>query len=128
MFARLFVAATGLVFLAFGLWGLLAPADMLSRFGVATLSAEGKTAIRAMYGGFLVGSGLLWIFCAADGRRTGFGLQAMLFVTGSILAARIVGLVLDHSSGPHHLSYAALELVGVLGSIGFLWARATRTG
>ncbi|MDB5495795.1 MAG: hypothetical protein JWP86_3132 [Phenylobacterium sp.] len=128
MFARLFIAATGLVFLAFGIWGLVSPAEMMSRFGVATLNPEGKTAIRAMYGGFLIGSGLLFLFCAVDVRRTQFGLQAMLLVTGSILGARIIGMALDRSASPYHLGYAALEILGVFGSAGFLWAGARHAG
>jgi hypothetical protein len=117
--ARVFLAATAIVFLAFGLWGAADPAGMLTRFNVEVASGDGRTAIRAMYGGFLLGAGALFLFCAADTRRVTFGLQAVLLITGPILAARLFGMSRDGATA-YHISYATLEVVGILASAAFL--------
>jgi hypothetical protein len=111
MLSRGFLVATAAVFVSFGIWGLVLPGQMLSRFGIALSDPAGKTAIRAMYAGFLIGAGLLFGFDAlGDGARVRCGLQSVLILSGAILTARILGMVVDRSATPFHLSYAALEI------------------
>jgi hypothetical protein len=120
MWARLFLYATAAVFVGFGLWGLVAPAQVLSTFDVAQALGEARTAIRTIYGGSLTGIGLLFAFCAADAGRVRVGLQAVLLISGAILGARLVGFAVDGSASAYHLAYAALELIGIMASAGFL--------
>ena len=69
---RFFLWATAVVFIAFGLWGLFSPAAMVESFGITLDSADGKTMIRASYGGFLIGEGLLFAWCALSSDRLRF--------------------------------------------------------
>lgn len=112
--ARLSLAGAALVFIGFGLWGWAMPADMLARFGVNDLPADGRTAIRAMYGGFLVAGGLLFGWSALNSSRTRFGLVALMLISGLVLAARLTGLALDGARDPLHVLYAGFEAVGVI--------------
>ena len=111
--ARLFLWATALVFLGFGLWGLLRPAAMVANFGISLGGADGLTLIRASYGGFLTGEGLLFAWCALSAARERFGLVAVVLLIGPILLSRLLGMTLDGASSPYHQSYVAVELIGV---------------
>ena len=113
-FDQLFLWATALVFLAFGLWGLLAPGQMMARFGVALTDRAGKTAIRATYGGFLFGGGVLMAYCAMASGRLRFGLRVVLVLSGATLLARVMGMLVDRSASAYHLTYASREIAGVL--------------
>lgn len=126
--ARLFLLLTGAVYAAFGVWGLLDAPSMMQRFDVHVETPEAKTAIRAIYGGFLIGAGLVFAFAALAERRVTSGLQAVLILSASILAARVFGMMADGSGGAYHLSYAALEVVGVLISGVLLWRRRANEG
>ncbi len=86
----------------------------MARFGVVLTDPAGKTAIRAIYGGFLIGGGALMGFCALAKERLLFGLQVVLILSGAILMARVIGMVADQSVTAYHLTYACLELAGVL--------------
>ena len=110
--ARIFLWVTALVFLGFGIWGLLSPAAMTANFGIALDTPDAKTMIRASYGGFLIGGGLFFAWCALAADRTRFGLAAVALLTAPILLSRIVGMVLDGASSPYHQAYIAIELVG----------------
>ena len=48
--------ATALVFWAFGAWALAAPANAAAALGLGFSTADGPTAIRAIYGGYLLGA------------------------------------------------------------------------
>ena len=113
MAIRIFLFATAIVFLGFGLWGLLQPSDMLSRFGVSLTDPDAKTAIRAMYGGFLIGAAVLFAFCGLSPDRVKYGLQSVLLLSSTILVCRIFGMTIDGSFSAYHLSYAAFELIGI---------------
>ena len=69
---RFFLWATATVFFAFGLWGLISPVAMVQSFGISLGGADGKTMIRASYGGFLIGEGLLFAWCALSSDRLRF--------------------------------------------------------
>ena len=113
MMARRFLWATASVFIAFGLWGLLSPAAMVENFGVALGGPDGTTMIRASYGGFLIGEGLLFGWCALSLVRVRFGLMAVALLTAPILLSRLLGMAIDGATSPYHKAYVAIELIGV---------------
>ena len=117
---RAFLWATAAVFVAFGLWGLLSPAAMVESFGVSLDTPDGKTMIRASYGGFLIGEGLLFAWCALLPERVRFGLTAVALMTTPILLSRLLGMALDGATSRYHLAYVAIELIGVALALMFL--------
>ena len=112
--ARLFLWATATVFIAFGLWGLSSPNAMVTSFGISLGGADGRTMIRASYGGFLIGEGLLFAWCAMSHERVQFGLISVILLTLPILLSRLFGMAVDGSSSPYHRAYVGIELVGVV--------------
>ncbi len=108
-FAKLDLWATAIVFISFGLWGLLAPANMIANVGLALTAPGGLVAIRGMYGGFLIGAGLLFAYSAAVSGMNRFGLVSIAIIVGSILASRVFGMVFGRTFPEIQLIYAALE-------------------
>jgi hypothetical protein len=124
MFSRVFLASTAAVFLGFGVWGATMPGQMLARFGITLADPAGRTSIRAMYGGFLIGAALIFAYCAMAQERVFLGLRAVLILSLSIFITRLLGMLVDRSMSPYHLTYAALELVGITVSASLLFRRA----
>ena len=110
---RVFLWVTAFVFIGFGFWGLLSPSAMTANFGLTLDAPDAKTMIRASYGGFLIGEGLLFAWCAVAAERSRFGLAAVAILTTPILLSRITGMLLDGASSPYHKAYIAIELLGV---------------
>jgi hypothetical protein len=111
---RIFLWATALVFLAFGLWGLINPVAMVQEFGISLSGADGQTLIRASYGGFLIGEGALFAWCALSASRERFGLVAVILLTLPILLSRVFGMAIDGSTSVYHKAYVGIELTGIL--------------
>jgi Domain of unknown function (DUF4345) len=109
LLARIDLGLTAIVFVAFGLWGLLAPANMIANVGLAFTNGGGAVAIRGMYGGFLIGAGLLFGISAFRPGMAHFGLIALAVIVGSILASRIFGMVAGYVFPAIQLSYALIE-------------------
>lgn len=86
---------------------------MVSNFGVMLGGPDGQTMIRASYGGFLIGEGALFAWCAASPQRLRFGLIAVILLTLPILLSRLLGIALDGATSPYHWTYLAIETVGV---------------
>ena len=110
LLARLDLGATAIVFVAFGLWGLLAPGNMIANVGLAFTDPGGAVAIRGMYGGFLIGSGLLFGYAALNPPMARFGLIALAIIVGSILASRVFGMVIGKTYPSIQLTYAMIEV------------------
>jgi hypothetical protein len=110
---RIFLWATAAVFIAFGLWGLISPVEMVKSFGISLGGPDGQTMIRASYGGFLIGEGLLFAWCALSPERQRFGLVSVFLLTAPILTSRLIGMAVDGATSPYHIAYVGIELIGV---------------
>lgn len=108
------LVGTALVFIAFGLWGLFDPTGMITNLGLQITDPSGATAIRAIYGGFLIGLGAFVLFCAVhpDQRRT--GLLALLIIVSTILATRLLGWTLDALPTGLQAAYAGIEAFSII--------------
>ena len=120
MMERLLLWATAVVFVAFGLWGLFNPAAMTANFGIRLDSPDAKAMIRASYGGFLIGEGLLFAWCAMSAERIHFGLIAIVLLTGPILLSRLYGILFDGATSPYHKAYIGVELLGIVLALSLL--------
>ena len=58
---RIYLGVFGVIFLASGIFTFFDPHAMGHALGIAPVDISGETEIRAMYGGLVVGSGLLLI-------------------------------------------------------------------
>jgi hypothetical protein len=102
-----------------GLLGLVAPARLVRPFGIEVAGAEGRTEVRAVYGGFGVAiAGLLVAaFLDADGIRRG-AVVAVAVALAGMAAGRLVGRVVDRPSAFYPIwFYFWVELVAA----GLLW-------
>jgi Domain of unknown function (DUF4345) len=118
--ARRFLWAVTAFFIAFGLWGLISPAGMVEKFGISLSNPDAATMIRASYGGFLIGEGLLFAWCALSPDRLRFGLTSVAILTTPILLSRLFGMAIDGASSPYHKAYLAIELTSVCLALTFL--------
>ncbi len=128
MATRLYLGFVALLFVATGLWGLLAPASLLSALGAGNPGAAGLTMIRAVAGGLPIGIGALSGWCAASPARVRFGIAATLWLVAPMLVARVAGLLLDGSASAGHLALAIMEIFVVAIGVGILTRRQPRTG
>jgi len=123
MAARIFLALSALVWLPYGVWCFIDPAQLAGSAGVAFQSATGSTELRAMYGGLQAGLGSLAL---AGVLRLAFerpALLALLFVTAGLASARLAGVALDGSPSSYTLAGLGFEIATVAFS-GWLLARA----
>ena len=67
-----------------------------------------------MYGGFLIGAGLLFGYAALNPPMTHFGLIALVIIVGSILVSRVSGMLIGQTYPSIQLSYAAIEVTSVV--------------
>jgi hypothetical protein len=96
--SRLLLLIDASVFASFGVWGLIAPASMLSDLGVALTTPQALTEIRAMYGGFELGFAAFLGASAISRAPVSRGslLAAACTLSGFGLA-RLLGLCIDRS-------------------------------
>ncbi len=87
---------------------------MIGNLGLAFTAPSGVTTIRAMYGGFLIGSGLVFGFAALLPSAQGFGLVAVAIVVGAILISRLIGLIVDRGVSGTQLTYAGIEVASLV--------------
>ena len=114
MLTTINLIGTALVFIAFGAWGLLDPYGMVANLGLEIRDPAGATAIRAIYGGFLIGLGAFVLFCAANPARRRTGLTALLIIVSTILSARMFGWIIDGKPSSIQAAYAGIEVFSVV--------------
>lgn len=112
-FARVSLVVAALGLLGFGVPLLVAP-RLMGVVGIQLGRAAAATEIRAFYGGLELG---LAAFFFAAARRDAW-LRPALFAQaagfGGIVAARLVGIVVDGSAEPMIFLFAAVEGMGAL--------------
>ena len=123
MAARIFLALSVLIWLPYGIWCLLDPAQLAGSAGVSFVSATGSTELRAMYGGLQAGLGALALGGVLRASLERPALLALLFLTAGLASARIAGLALDGSASTYTLAALWFE-IPTAAIAGWLLARA----
>ena len=110
---RIVLLLLGLVWIAFGVLGLIAPVMILGAVGLDIGTADALAEARATYGGAQIGLGLFFVYCArADGlQRT--GLIALALVAAGFGLARSFGIVVDGARGGMTWFALATEVTAV---------------
>ena len=110
---RLSLRLTALVFAAFGVSLLVRP-ELMGKLGVELASPTGFTEIRAFYGGLELGLALFFAIASTRDEWLHPALFAQAVALGTLLLARLAGIVVDGTAEPVMLLFAAIEAVGVV--------------
>ena len=93
--ARIFLGASALLWLPYGVYCFLHPEFLAGAGGVAALTPTGTTELRAMYGGLQMAIGAFALLgCLSDGAR-GSALLALAFLCAGLGSTRLVGAFVD---------------------------------
>jgi len=108
---RIFLGLVALAFLGFGVLGWINPAGTVAPLDITVQTAQAQTEIRATYGGFMVGVGLLLLFTAVDTNAVRFGLVSVVVVLFSIGLTRLYGIVDDNTQASLQWNLLEMELI-----------------
>jgi len=126
MAARSFLGLSVLVWLPYGLWCFLDPAQLAGSAGVGFLSPTGSTELRAMYGGLQAALGALALGGVLRASLERPALIALLFLTSGLASARISGVFLDGSLSVYTIAGLGFEFT-TAAIAGWLLARSPLT-
>jgi hypothetical protein len=112
-FEKFFLGLNGLIFLALGASGLLAPVSHMAVFDVTLNGPSILAEIRANYGGMHLGMGMLFMLgtFAPSWRRAAL-LTLALFV-GGLAAGRTLSLLVDGMPNNTVLAFIVIEWLGL---------------
>ena len=116
---RILVMLGGLIFLGFGAWFLIQP-EMVEGIGITLEGPTARADVRAVYGGFELGIGLLLVLCASRVAWHRVGLVAGACAAGGFFVGRLVGIALE-SGDVDGLMWGFLALEGSW-TLVYLWA------
>ncbi len=125
MAARIFLGLSALVWLPYGIWCLIDPAQLAASAGVAYQSATGSTELRAMYGGLQAALGALALAGVLRASLERTALVALCFLTVGLASARSLGLALAGEPSSYTLAGLGFEFT-TAGISGWLLARSPR--
>ena len=123
MAARIFLGLSVLVWLPYGVWCFLDPAQLAGSAGVGFHSPTGSTELRAMYGGLQAALGALALGGVLRVSLERPALIALFFVTAGLASARISGVFLDGSLSPYTIAGLGFEIT-TAAIAGWLLARS----
>ena len=110
LFSRILLGLTGIAFAGYGVYCAYDLTSIVDLTGIEFRTPSGAVEARAMYGGLQTGLGLLFLNSAANTRMTPYGLVAMVFVLGGLVAGRALGISLD---GQDEYNQGALIYEGI---------------
>jgi uncharacterized protein DUF4345 len=100
------------LFLGMGAYALATPAAIPAIFGVEVRSADGRSEVRAVYGGFGLAVAALLIVAAAGAGTAREGiLVAVGFAVAGMAAGRVVSRAVEPSSGFYPIGFFFLAEV-----------------
>jgi hypothetical protein len=95
VFSRGFLALVGIVFVAFGVWGLIDPVAVCALSDVKLPTATALADGRAVYGGLTLGMGVFFLLAAARANLVRAGLWSAVLMVGGAGMGRVLGAVMD---------------------------------
>jgi hypothetical protein len=122
--ADVLVLAVAAVFAGIGVYALAAPAGVLAIFGVRVESPEGRTEVRAVYGGFGLAVACLLVVAAVGTGAVHDGiLLAIGFAIAGMAAGRLIARAVDRPGSFYPVWFwfwAEVAMAAVL--VGVAWA------
>ena len=110
---RINLGVTALVMIGFGIWALIDPHQLATSQDVNYTSINGRLAIQTIFGGNLIGAGLLFGICGLRERYHRFGLIAILAIISPILITRGLAMIFESQYSDQHLMKLLMELASV---------------
>jgi len=104
---------TALVMIGFGIWAVIDPQQLAMSQDLDIRSANGMLAVQTIFGGNLIGAGLLFAVCSVQERYYRFGLIAILAIISPILVTRGVAIMLENQYSVQHTLKLVMEMASV---------------
>ncbi len=120
---RIVLLGMGLLWIAFGVVGLIAPVMILGAVGLDIGTADALADARATSGGAQIGLGLFFVYCSrAEGSQRA-GLIALALVAAGFGLARSFGIVVDGARGG--ITFFALTTEAI--AVALAWIALSRS-
>ena len=124
-FPRVVLFLSAVAFAGFGVWGLVAPAEMIAMVEVTAATPTARAELRSFYGGLQLGIAGFFLVCLARRDRVAVGLLASTILIGSIAVARGTSGAEDGPVARPILYLLATEVTAaVLSAVGWRMAAA----
>lgn len=105
-------AILALAFALMGIGALVVPTVVTRQFGIPSLTPEGRSEVRAVYGGFGLAIAGLLVWAAIDSSlRDGISITVAIALFG-MAAGRLVSAAIDRSLSKVAALYLVIEVVG----------------
>lgn len=106
---RLFLAASVVLWLPYGLYCLARPGFLRGAAGIAIESPTGSTELRAMYGGLQAAIGALSLAALLHRDLERCALTALAFLAAGLFCGRVVGVLVDGGISSYTTGALVLE-------------------
>lgn len=114
LISRINLIVTAAVFFIYGVPPVFDPAAAASVLGLSIDDANGAVSIRAIYGGYLIGAGLIFAITAMMRAYLRAGLCALLLIVSPILVSRCAGLSVEQYISFDQLFRAGMEAASIV--------------
>lgn len=108
-------------FLVSGGSALLDVPAKLERVGLRAIDDEGQAAFIVIYGGLMIGIGVACLLIQRMSKTWFYSALLATTVLSSILALRVVGILVTGSLSSLHATYLVVEVVEVALGVSILW-------
>ena len=109
-----FLGFNALAWLPYGIFLIFYPSFLEGFAGLAATTAEGRTEIRAMYGGMQAAIGALAVYALVRPRVARGILTALAFLFTGLCGLRLLGTLLDGAAGQYTVMALTFEIIGTL--------------
>lgn len=121
LYSRIVLALGALMFLSLGFWLMFKP-QALESFGIEARTPQGRTELRAWYGGLEIALSAFLIFGIFRPEIAPLACLVLALMSAGPLVGRVWGMLQDGSSNGQMLAIAGIELAfAVAAWVG--WAR-----
>ena len=117
MLENVFLIATAIIFLPYGVICFVKPGMLSEAAGVRSMSSTGTTELRAMYGGLQGAIGVLAVTAFFDPIFVNPFLIALITISTGLLVGRIAGLIMDGGYTGYTGMALGFETVLLLGAL-----------
>ena len=111
---KAFLIITGVLWLGYGVYLLIAPQELAGIAGVAATSTTGTVELRAMYGGLQAAVGVLALWAGVSAAWRTQGLTALLFLYGGMGLVRLASAAVTHEFSTYVIGALCFELPSAL--------------
>ena len=110
---RINLIVTALVMIGFGVWALVDPHQLATSQDLNFTSLNGRLAVQTIFGGNLIGVGVLFGICGLREGYHRFGLLAILAIISPILITRGLAMIFGGEYSDQHMMKLLMELASV---------------